>query len=193
MNFRLAAVLVAALAQACAPGPAPVTAAPSSPAATPSAPAPSAPAPSASPLSAPTASDPSSLAPRGKPTAPVEVEAALQPGAARLTLSFGADAADVSVRLSGLDGLRVTSAPLPVERASYRRGERASLEATFVPGEGESFLVVAVQGTFAGARRAAVRSVAVGTRSPAQDEKARAGVVTDEKGERLHVLPAERR
>jgi hypothetical protein len=142
---------------------------------------------------APDAPAPIPASARGKPTAPVELEAALQPGAARLTLAFGADAADVSVRLSGLDGLQVTSAPIPVARGSYRRGERASLEATFVPGEGESFLVVAVEGTFGGARRAAVRSFAVGKRSPAQEEKARAGVVTDEKGERLHVLPAERR
>ncbi len=131
--------------------------------------------------------------PRGKPGAPVGVEAVLRPGAARVALAFGADASDVAVRLSGIDGLEVTSAPVPVERASYRRGERAALEATFVPGPGQSHLVVTVEGIFGGSRRTLVRSFAVGTRSPAQEEKARAGVVTDERGERLHLLPAERR
>ena len=128
---------------------------------------------------------------RGKPAAPVEIEAALGPGAARLTLVFGADASDVAVRLSGLDGLRVTSAAAPVERASYRRGERVALEAAFVPGEGRSRLVLAVEGTFAGARRTLVRAFAVGSPGPAQAEKA--DVVTDPQGERLHLVPAERR
>jgi hypothetical protein len=131
--------------------------------------------------------------PRGKPGAPVEVEAALQPGAARIAIAFGADASEVAVRLSGLDGLQVTSPAAPVERASYRRGERAAVEATFTPGPGESSLVVTVEGTFAGSRRTLVRSFAVGTPSRAQEEKARAGVETDQQGERLHVLPAERR
>lgn len=170
MIARLAAaVLIPGLLAACAPGPTP-------------------PGPAAA--SAPSAAPAGAL---GKPTAPVEVQAALQPGAARLTLAFGADAAEVAVRLSGLDGLRVTSAPVPVERGSYRRGERAAVEATFVPGEGQSHLVVSVEGTFGGRRLAAVRSFAVGARSPAQEEKARAGVVTDPQGERLHLLPAERR
>ncbi|HEU4383429.1 MAG TPA: hypothetical protein VFR85_08005 [Anaeromyxobacteraceae bacterium] len=164
----VATVLLAGLV-ACAPGPTP-------------------PGPAAA--SAPVAVPAGAI---GKPTAPVEVEAALQPGAARLAFTFGADAADVTVRVSGLDGLRVTSAPVPVERRSYRRGERAAVDATFVPGEGQSHLVVSVEGTFGGRHMTAVRSFAVGTRSPAQEEKARAGVVTDEKGERLHLLPAERR
>lgn len=136
---------------------------------------------------------PGSPTPRGKPTAPVEVEAALQPGAARLTLTFGADADGVTVRLSGLEGLRVTGPAVPVEGRSFRSGERVPVEATFAPGEGQSHLVVAVEGTFGGRRQATVRSFAVGTRSPAQEEKARAGVETDERGERLHLLPAERR
>lgn len=130
---------------------------------------------------------------RGKPEAPVEVAAALQPGAARLALTFGADASEVAVRLSGAEGLTVTSAAAPVERGSYRRGERADLEATFAPGPGQSFLVVRVEGTFEGVRRTLVRSYPVGAPSRAQEEKARAGVETDPQGERLHVLPAERR
>ncbi len=130
---------------------------------------------------------------RGKPAAPVELEVALQPGAARLTLTFGADAADVAVRLSGLDGLRVTSNATPVEGGRFRHGERVSLEAAFVPGEGQSRLVVALEGTFAGARRTLVRSFTVGKPSPAQEKKARAGVMTDPQGEELHLLPAERR
>ena len=130
---------------------------------------------------------------RGKPGAPVGMEAMLRPGAARIDLAFGADASDVAVRLSGIDGLEVTSAPVPVDRASYRRGERAAVEATFVPGPGESHLGVTVEGSFGGSRRTLVRSFAVGTRSPAQEDKARAGVVTDARGERLHRLPAARR
>jgi hypothetical protein len=132
-------------------------------------------------------------APRGTPGAPVEVEAALRPGAATIALAFGADASDVAVRLSGIDGLAVTGPPAPVERGSYRRGERAAVEVTFAPGPGESHLVVTVEGTFGGSRRTLVRSFAVDRKSPAQEEKARAGVVTDEQGERLHLLPAERR
>ena len=117
MIARLAAAaLLAGLLPACAPGPTP-------------------------PAPTPAASVPAGAI--GKPTAPVQVEAALRPGAARLTIAFGADAAGVTVRLSGLDGLRVTSAPVPLEGGRYRRGERVWLEATFVPGQGQSRLVVA--------------------------------------------------
>jgi hypothetical protein len=125
---------------------------------------------------------------RGKPRAPVAIEARLSDGAARVTVRFEADARDVRVELAGSGGLVVAGAAVPLEKASFARGEATAFDVAFTPGPGRSLLSVAVTGKFRGAgRRAAVASFAVGEPTPEQ-EKASGTVMEGAGGERIKVV-----
>ncbi|HET8538892.1 MAG TPA: hypothetical protein VFL83_03365 [Anaeromyxobacter sp.] len=127
-------------------------------------------------------------APRGKPSAPASVTAQLSSGSARVTVRFDADATDVRVDVRGAGGLAVRDGALPVDGASFARGEATTFDVSFTPGPGRSHLAVAVSGTFAGAgRRATVASFAVG--EPTPDQRSAGGTVVEgEDGERIKVV-----
>jgi hypothetical protein len=124
---------------------------------------------------------------RGKPSAPVAISAELSPGRALVTVRFDAPAADARVHFSGVDGLLVTSAATPMERALVERGTVASFDVTFTPGPGRSHLVVAVAGRFPNGDRASVASFAVG--APSGEQRKSSGLVVEgADGERIRVL-----
>ena len=58
----------------------------------------------------------SNTPPKGKPTAPVVVSAELGARAAKVQVTFEADADDVDISVSGVDGLVVSSPAVVVER-----------------------------------------------------------------------------
>jgi hypothetical protein len=103
-----------------------------------------------------------------------------------VTVRFTAPATDVRVDVTGVDGLTVTSAPTPIEGASFDRGAEASFDVAYAAGPGRSHLAVAVSGAFPAGRRATVASFAVGT--PSEQQKAATGVVQDSDGERVKIV-----
>jgi hypothetical protein len=127
----------------------------------------------------------------GKPRAPVRVEAAIAAGTAHLTLHFEGTGSDVSVRVYGVRGLRVTSEERPVTGASFAPGDVKELDVRFTAPEGRAHLAVQVSGTFAGGPRSTVQSFAVGEPSAAQKQEAARGTVRTPEGERIKALPAQ--
>jgi hypothetical protein len=123
---------------------------------------------------------------KGKPTAPVEVNAVLSEKSARLTLKFESEAKDVKVFVSGVDGLVVQGEGALVTDGVFARGETKTFDVAFTPGAGRSALVVSVSGSFNGAARARVASFTVGTGPLPQNGE----VITTDDGERVKVMPA---
>lgn len=124
---------------------------------------------------------------KGKPTAPVEVNAELSAKSARLTLKFEGEAKDVDVVVSGVDGLVVEGEATLVSDGTFARGESRTFEVNFTPGPGRSALVVSVSGSFSGASRARVASFTVGT-GPLPETPGE--VITTDDGEKVKVMPA---
>lgn len=122
---------------------------------------------------------------KGKPTAPVAVKAELRERSAKVTVTFEADAEDVQISVSGVDGLVVSSPAVALEQGKFTRGGAHALDVEFSPGAGRSQLVVSVSGTFTGAKRARVASFGIGA-GPLPDSGA---VMTTDDGERVKVLP----
>jgi hypothetical protein len=126
-----------------------------------------------------------------KVQAPVTIDAAIGPGTARITLRFAAPATDVRVKVHGVDGLVVTSAPTLAEGATFTAGEEAGFDVAFTPGAGRSHLAVVVDGHFSGAHRAQVVTFAIG--NPTAVVKKASAATTEgaggEEGERVKVLP----
>ena len=125
---------------------------------------------------------------RGKPTAPVTVDAQLEEKSGRISVRFDAPASDVQVSVHGVDGLVVTSAPTPVQGGSFEQGAVTTFDVTFTPGAGRSHLVVSVAGTFQGAPRMRVVSFAIG-KPTAEQRASSAQRTTDSNGERVKLIP----
>ena len=125
---------------------------------------------------------------RGKPSAPVAVTAELSPKSAHVVVKFEADAKDVNVVISGVDGLVVEGKGAQLEKGTFARGEVRAFEVTFTaPAAGRSQLVVSVSGQFNGASRARVAAFTVGT-GPLPETPGT--VITTDDGERVKVMPA---
>ena len=127
----------------------------------------------------------------GKMEAPVQVAAQVTQGTARVSVQFGADATDVRVNVRGVDGLQVTSPQDLAQGASFKKGDVATYDVSFVPGPGQSNLAVTVTGTFNGISQAAARSFAIGT--PGPEKQGPGHVVEDSDGQRIKELPADTR
>lgn len=123
---------------------------------------------------------------RGKPSAPVAVTAQLAARSAHLVITPASDAKDLTVVVSGVDGLTVDGEPRR-ELASLNRGERLELDVGFTPGPGRSQLVVSVSGTFGGGHRARVAAFAVGEGAAPESPGT---VMTTDDGTTVKVLPA---
>jgi hypothetical protein len=124
---------------------------------------------------------------QGKVMAPVEVQAQLRDGSARIILDFQAPAGDVRVDVHGVDGLVVTNEP-KLLGSSFDRGDATSFDVTFTPGAGRSHLVVAVTGSFQGSTLSRVASFAVGSPTVEQ-QKSSNTPTTDSNGQRIKVMP----
>ena len=119
-----------------------------------------------------------------KPGAPVDVQAELSNGAARLWLRFDAAATDVKLDVRGADGLVVTSAP-EAGWASVAQGEVKVLDVAFKPADGAQ-LVVGVKGVFGGGPLVRVVTFAVGALAPAAGP---GEVITTSDGDRVRAIP----
>ncbi len=102
------------------------------------------------------------LSGEGKPTAPVEISAELSPTHARLAVRFEAAAQQVTVAVSGLDGLEVEERP--GSEANYKASEVAMIDVDYKGPSGT--LVINISGTFNGARKSRVVTFAVGEVKP---------------------------
>ena len=123
---------------------------------------------------------------RGKPTAPVDVSALLTSKSAQLTVKFQADAKDVKVVVSGVDGLVVEGPEVLLEAGAFTRGDSRTFEVAFTAGAGRSQLVLSVSGLFNGAPRARVASFGVGS-GPLPESPGT--VLQTDDGERVKVMP----
>jgi hypothetical protein len=123
-----------------------------------------------------------------KSSAPVAVDAQLGEDRARVTLRFSAPAKGVQVNVSGVDGLVVKSAPMPVDGASFVEEGETTFDVAFTPGAGRSHLVVAVSGDFQGAHLSRVASFAVGT--PSAEQKSSGTTMTGGDGQPIKVMPS---
>ena len=124
---------------------------------------------------------------KGKPAAPVAITAEVSGRAARVTVTFEADAADVQVGVHGNDGLVVEGNLSPVQGQKFAKGESTTFSVSLAPPEGRSSLVVSVAGSFNGLKRARTASFGVGE-GPAAASPGE--VMTTDQGDTVKVLPA---
>lgn len=127
----------------------------------------------------------------GKPSAPVELTAAVTASTAKLTLRFGAPATDVSVRVWGVDGLKLTSAERPVSASTVSAGQMLTLDVAFEAPAGQSNLAVQVAGRFGSQVSSKTVSFTVAAAAAGQAQKSRADIDVDAAGEKVHVVPME--
>lgn len=110
-------------------------------------------------IKAPPASPPPSET--RKPGAPTELESQLKERSAALSLRFDGAGENVSVLVSGIEGVAISSTEL-MAGASVKAGEVRQFEVPFTRGGTGGHLVISVEGTFAGGRKARVHTVAIG-------------------------------
>ena len=97
-----------------------------------------------------------------KPGAPSVLTSQVEAQRAKLSLRFEGAGEGVSVVVSGLDGVSITSAPELLSAASVKAGEARDFEVGFTRGPGRGQLVISVTGTFGGAMKSRVHTVALG-------------------------------
>lgn len=117
-----------------------------------------------------------------KPGAPTELQSELGQNTAKLSLRFERAGENVSVLVSGIDGVAVTSPPEVLSGVPVKRGEVRSFEVAFT---GRGHLVISVRGTFSGATQARVHTVAIGE---VVKQKNGTTQVTDD-GDAVKVMP----
>lgn len=125
---------------------------------------------------------------KGKVQAPVDVSAKLAADSARITLAFKGAAEDVTLSVRGVDGMEVTDFK-PPEQRSFKSGDKLTLDVAFRPGEGQSHLVVSVEGSFGARRMGIVRSFGHGKPSPEQLKAAQGRALVDHEGKPVKLMP----
>ena len=128
---------------------------------------------------------------QGKPGAPVAIVGSMKSSHASVEITFEVAAKEVVVRVYGTDGLVVHGSETPVTNGTFDAGETLELAVDYTPGPGHSNLAVVVSGQFGGSQSSRVASFTVGDEPP--PSKGRSDVTTNEKGERIIVMPAERK
>ena len=135
-------------------------------------------------IKAPPASPP--VAETRKPGAPTELESQLKERSAALSLRFDGAGQNVSVLIDGIEGV-VTSRAELMAGESVKAGEVRQFEVPFSRGAAGGHLVVSVEGTFAGGRKARVHTVAIGDGADLG-----AGVLqTTDDGDAVKVMPVD--
>ncbi len=117
-----------------------------------------------------------------KPGAPTALESEVSSTTALLRLRFEGPGENVAVVITGIDGVTVTSPPEAVVGAAVKSGEVRALQVDFT---GRGHLVVSVQGTFNGAKRSRVHTVAIGDVVLQNDGKTQ--ITTD--GDAVKLIP----
>lgn len=119
-----------------------------------------------------------------KPGAPTKLEAQVTSTGAKLALHFASAGKDVSVTISGIDGVTVTSPAEALTGASVKAGEVIPLDVTFTGTSGH--LVVSVRGNFGGSVDARVHSVQIGD---VQLQKDGSKILKTDDGDTVKVMP----
>lgn len=119
-----------------------------------------------------------------KPGAPTKLEAQVTSSGAKLALHFASAGKDVSVTISGIDGVTVTSPAEALTGAAVKAGEVIPLDVTFTGASGH--LVVSVRGNFGGAVDARVHSVQIGD---VQLQKDGSKILKTDDGDTVKVMP----
>jgi hypothetical protein len=125
-----------------------------------------------------------------KSRAPVEVTGKVGSSTAVLTLSFAVAGTGVRVDVHGTNGLRVTSTRNALADQVVTAGQTVEIDVAFEAPAGASNLAVIVSGVFGGVRNAKAVTFSVGQETPAQSQKAAAGVRVEPTGERVKEMPA---
>lgn len=118
-----------------------------------------------------------------KPGAPTTLQAQVSANSAKLALKFASAGKDISVVVSGIDGVTVTSSAEALTGAAVAAGEVVSLDVAFTGTRGH--LVVSVRGNFGGSVDARVHSVQVGEVQLQNDGK----VLKTNDGDTVKVMP----
>ncbi len=120
----------------------------------------------------------------GKDGAPVRVQATLGEAAARVEVTFLRAGRDVTVELSGTDGLTILGDSLPIQGGSFSAGQTVGFDVAFSRSQPHSNLAVLVSGDFGGGRRLRSASFTVGepTKVRAQSES-----IVDAQGNRIKI------
>jgi hypothetical protein len=127
----------------------------------------------------------------GKPQAPVDIVGFMEASNASVVITFEVEAREVAVQVYGTDGLVVQGSETPVTNGTYAAGETLELAVDYTPGPGQSHLAVVVSGQFGGSQSSRVASFTVGDENlPSQR---RSDITSNEQGEPIIVMPAERK
>lgn len=139
---------------------------------------------------APAATPPAHQEVVGKPHAPVVIEAEVTQTAGRVLVRFQQAGTDVTVRVSGDDGLVLLGDPVLASGRSVAAGEQLTWDVPLQPGPGQSVLAVRVSGAFGAGERAAVRAFPVGLKAEGQLRREQEGAA-QVGGEAVKLLPAQ--
>ena len=118
-----------------------------------------------------------------KPGAPTTLESQVNANAAKLALKFASAGKDISVVISGIDGVTVTTPAEALTGASVAAGEVVPLDVTFT---GRGHLVVSVRGNFGGSIDARVHTVQIGD---VQLQNDGSKIMKTDDGDTVKVMP----
>jgi hypothetical protein len=142
---------------------------------------------------APTAADDKEPAAKESPQSaklagPVTVTApSVTATAAELAVAFGADGTDVTIKVWGVDGLKISKSSAPTAPMAVRRGQVVKIAVDYTSPAGASNLAIKVSGTFAGKEQAKTQSFTVGAATAKPDAPAK----TDKDGRPIKVMKAQ--
>ncbi len=121
-----------------------------------------------------------------KPSAPVNVAASFRAGGADLDVVFGADGSDVTMKVWGVDGLKVTKGTTPIAIASVRNGQTTKIVVDYDQPATTANLAVSVSGKFGGREQVKVQSFTINAGNAAAT--APSDVKVDGEGRRVKVM-----
>jgi hypothetical protein len=122
----------------------------------------------------------------GKQTAPVDIANTFDGRTAHVKVTFTSAVENAAIHVSGVDGFTVTGGASDLTGLTLARGETRQLDVTFAPGEGESHLVVRVEGQFGGELMHRIATFSVGSKTALQ--KPPGTVTTTDDGARVKVM-----
>jgi len=136
------------------------------------------------------AEKPAPFEPTAKPSAPVNVTAALKAGAADMDVVFGADGTNITIEVWGVDGLKLKGGATPVSEPSVRNGQSVKVSVLYDAPTTASNLAIRVSGTFNGREQAKVQSFTINAGSQPQSALAGESKV-DKDGRPVKVMKAQ--
>jgi len=181
----LAGIVVAMMASSCG-GESASKAAPTDPAGAPSSAAPADKTAAGDPAPSNTSTD-KSPSDTAKPSAPVKVAASMHSGGADLDVTFDTEGSGITIKVWGVDGLKVTNGATPTTMASVRSGQSVKVAVQYDEPATAANLAVSVSGTFGGREQVKVQSFTINAGAgPAKPPTG--DVKVDGEGRRVKVM-----